>query len=74
MEYSQNTIKDALVIQEAPIGVYMIKKGKDKSFPPQRTHSFCVYIPYYWHLVCSYNKILAADLLEAELQNGPLTF
>lgn len=27
VEYSQDTIKDTLVIQETPIDVYMIKKG-----------------------------------------------
>lgn len=73
VEYSQDTIKDALVIQEAPIDVYMIKKVKTKVFHSRDTHSSCTYISYYWHFVCLSNKTLEAGLLEAELLND-LTF
>jgi len=40
VEYSQDAIKDALVIQEAPIDVYMIRKGKDKRQPL----AFCLFL------------------------------
>lgn len=34
VEYSQNTVKDAIFIQEAPIDVYKIKKVRTKAFHP----------------------------------------
>lgn len=54
VEYSQNTVKNVIFIQEAPIDIYKIKKGKNKCFPPIRQplllHMYSLLLAFFWFI------------------------
>lgn len=68
MKYSQDTLKDAFVIQKAPIDVYTTEKGKHQRFVLKRYAT-----PLERRFLFIGNLFKKTDLMEGEPLSGLLT-